>query len=87
MSLASGDRLGTYEILTRIGAGGMGDVYRATDTRLDRRVAIKVLSAAWADDQEFRERFHPEARAISQLAHPHICTLHDIGEQDASRTS
>jgi serine/threonine protein kinase len=80
MALAPGTRLGPYEVLAPLGAGGMGEVYRARDTRLDRTVAIKVLAPDLASDGEFRQRFHAEARAISQLTHPHICTLHDIGE-------
>ena len=82
MSLTPGVRLGPYEILAPLGAGGMGEVYRARDTRLDRTVAIKVLPAQFAADAQFRERFEREARAISQLNHPHICTLHDVGRQD-----
>ena len=82
MSIASGKRLGPYEILCAIGAGGMGEVYRAKDTRLDRIVAIKVLPAHLADDPERRERFEREARTIASLNHPHICVLHDIGCQD-----
>jgi serine/threonine protein kinase len=74
-------RLGPYEILAVIGAGGMGDVYKARDTRLDRMVAIKVLPESLAADPQFRDRFDREARAISQLPHPHICTLYDVGEQ------
>jgi protein kinase-like protein len=77
MSLATGDRLGPYEIVGPIGSGGMGEVYRARDTRLDRTVAIKILSEALAADPQFRERFDREAKAISHLDHPHICTLHD----------
>jgi serine/threonine-protein kinase len=77
-----GARLGPYEVQAAIGAGGMGEVYRARDTRLDRTVAIKVLPAALAQDAQFRERFDREARAISALSHPHICTLHDVGEHD-----
>jgi eukaryotic-like serine/threonine-protein kinase len=69
---------------SRLGAGGMGDVYRARDTRLDRAVAVKVLPDSLASDAAFRQRLHTEARAISQLSHPHICTLHDIGEQDGT---
>ena len=80
MSLSAGARLGPYEILSALGAGGMGEVYRARDTRLDRTVAVKILPAALAIDPQFRERFDREARAISQLTHPHICTLHDVGE-------
>ena len=82
MPLASGTRLGPYEILAPIGAGGMGEVYRAKDTRLDRTVAIKVLPAHLAANAESRQRFEREARAVSSLNHPHICTLHDIGQQD-----
>jgi len=77
-----GKRLGPYEIVSAIGAGGMGEVYRARDTRLDRIVAIKVLPAHLADDPERRERFEREARTIASLNHPHICTLYDIGRQD-----
>ena len=82
MTLTSGERLGPYEIQSPIGAGGMGEVYRARDTRLDRVVAIKLLPASFADRPERRQRFHIEARAISSLQHPHICTLFDIGEED-----
>jgi serine/threonine-protein kinase len=80
MPLAPGARLGPYEVLTATGAGGMGEVYKARDTRLDRIVAVKVLSEQLATDPQFRARFELEARAISQLAHPNICTLHDVGE-------
>src|SRR5262245_29150050 len=82
MTLAVGARLGPYQILTPLGAGGMGEVYRARDTRLDRTVAIKVLPADLAGDPRFRERFEREAKAISALNHPNICTLHDVGNQD-----
>jgi len=81
MSLASGTRLGPYEIIAPIGAGGMGAVYKARDTRLERLVAVKVILAAEAGDPEFRERFDREARAVSALDHPHICTLHDVGHE------
>src|SRR5216110_2419646 len=81
MDIAPGVRLGPYEIVAPLGAGGMGEVYKARDTRLDRTVAIKILPEALAADPQFRERFDREARAISQLPHPHICTLHDVGEQ------
>ena len=82
MSLAKGTRLGPYQIADQLGAGGMGEVYRATDTRLDRTVAIKVLPEHLASDPQRRERFEREARAVSSLNHPHICVLHDVGEQD-----
>ena len=77
----AGSRLGPYEILSAIGAGGMGEVYRARDTRLDRIVAIKVIAGAAALDPSFRERFDREARAISALDHPNICTLYDVGHE------
>ncbi len=82
MSLALGTRLGPYEIEAAIGAGGMGEVYRAKDTRLDRVVAIKVLPAHLAAQPELRQRLEREARAVSSLNHPHICALYDIGHQD-----
>jgi serine/threonine protein kinase len=81
MALTSGSRLGPYEIQSAIGSGGMGEVYRARDTRLDRTVAIKILPDTLAADPQFRERFDREARAISQLTHPNMCTLFDVGEQ------
>ena len=77
--LAAGSRLGAFEILEPLGAGGMGEVYRARDTRLDRFVAIKVLSSAIDIAPRSRERFEREARAISKLSHAHICTMHDVG--------
>jgi eukaryotic-like serine/threonine-protein kinase len=82
MEILPGRRLGPYEILSSIGAGGMGEVYRARDTRLDRIVAVKVLPTHLADRSELRERFEREARTIASLNHPHICVLHDIGQQD-----
>src|SRR6266436_526012 len=82
MSVKTGTRFGPYEILTAIGAGGMGEVYRARDARLDRTVAVKVLPTHLADRSELRERFEREARTIASLNHPHICTLFDIGQQD-----
>src|SRR5712692_11030273 len=84
MRLAIGTTLGPYEILAPIGAGGMGEVYRARDTRLNRIVAIKVLPMHLADRPELRERFDREARTIASLNHPHICTLYDIGHQDGT---
>jgi serine/threonine protein kinase len=82
MTLAQGTRLGPYEILAPVGAGGMGEVYRARDTRLDRTVALKVLPSHLSDNPEIRQRFDREARTISSLSHPHICTIHDIDEAD-----
>jgi len=82
MDLTPGTRLGAYEILDLLGAGGMGEVYRARDTRLDRTVAIKVLQAGPALTEEVRQRFEREARVISSLNHPHICTLFDVGHED-----
>src|ERR1700726_2368055 len=82
MPLSPGVRLGPYEILDAIGAGGMGEVYRAKDTRLDRTVAIKILPAHFSSDPVRKQRFEREAKTISSLNHPHICTLHDIGSQD-----
>jgi serine/threonine protein kinase len=79
MPLAAGDKLGPYEILTPLGAGGMGEVYKARDTRLDRTVAVKVLPEHIAQREESRARFEREARAVASLNHPHICTLFDIG--------
>src|SRR5919204_4580037 len=84
MPLSSGQKLGPYEILARLGAGGMGEVYRARDTRLERTVAIKVLSASLGSTPEVKARFDREARAISALNHPHICTLHDVGSESGT---
>jgi eukaryotic-like serine/threonine-protein kinase len=84
MAILSGKRLGPYEVLSAIGAGGMGEVYRARDTRLDRIVAIKVLPPHLADRPELRERFEREARTVASLNHPHICVLYDIGQQDGT---
>ncbi|MGH9316439.1 MAG: protein kinase domain-containing protein [Thermoanaerobaculia bacterium] len=81
MTLAVGTRLGPYEILSPLGAGGMGEVYRARDTRLERTVAIKVLPSHLSSSAEVRQRFEREAKTISQLSHPHICALHDIGRE------
>ena len=82
MPLNPGTTLGPYEILSPIGAGGMGEVYKARDTRLDRTVAIKVLPEHVASDPDLKQRFEREAKTISSLNHPHICTLYDIGSQD-----
>lgn len=83
MSLAAGTRLGPYEIVAPLGAGGMGEVYRAKDTRLGRDVAIKVLPAHLSDDRGVRARFEREAKIVSSLNHPHICTLFDVGREGA----
>ena len=83
MSLASGTKLGPYEIQSPLGAGGMGEVYRARDTRLNRTVAIKVLPQRFSSNPDLKQRFEREARAISSLNHPRICTLHDVGAQDS----
>jgi eukaryotic-like serine/threonine-protein kinase len=82
MALTSGTKLGPYEILSPLGAGGMGEVYRARDTRLDRSVAVKILPSHLSEDAEAKQRFDREARTISSLNHPNICTLHDVGHQD-----
>jgi len=82
MSLTPGTLLGPYKILERAGAGGMGEVYRAEDTRLDRVVAVKVLPAQLAEREDLRQRFEREARAVSSLNHPHICALYDVGQHD-----
>src|SRR5512134_2214742 len=79
-----GSRLGPYELTAPIGAGGMGEVWRGRDTRLARDVAVKVLPAGFTKDEQFRARFEREARTISSLNHPHICTLFDVGEQDGA---
>jgi serine/threonine protein kinase len=82
MPLSPGVRLGPYEILDAIGAGGMGEVYRAKDKRLDRTVAIKILPAHLSSDPLSKQRFEREAKTISSLNHPHICVLYDVGSQD-----
>src|SRR5437870_1167878 len=82
MSLSAGTRVGPYEIVAPIGAGGMGEVYRARDSRLDRDVAIKVLPPAFADDVDRRARFEREAKAIAALSHPNILAIFDTGLHD-----
>src|SRR5690349_19006336 len=82
MSLSPGTKLGPYEIQALLGTGGMGEVYRARDTRLERVVAIKVLPSGLTSDCDLKQRLDREARAISSLNHPHICALYDIGMQD-----
>ncbi|HEY3205184.1 MAG TPA: serine/threonine-protein kinase [Thermoanaerobaculia bacterium] len=81
MTLSTGTRLGPYEILAPLGAGGMGEVYRALDTRLDRTVAIKVLPTHLSASEQSRQRFEREAKTISQLSHPHICAVYDVGRE------
>jgi len=82
MALTSGTKLGPYEIQSALGAGGMGEVYRARDARLDRDVAIRVLPTNVSSDSSLKQRLDREAKAVSKLSHPHICALHDIGHQD-----
>src|SRR5215469_315295 len=84
MGLSSGINLGPYEIQSPLGAGGMGEVYRALDTRLQRSVAIKILPSHLSENSDAKERFDREAKAISSLNHPNICTLHDVGSQDGT---
>src|SRR5215467_3687409 len=84
MSLQAGTRLGPYKILSAVGAGGMGEVYKASDTRLNRTVAIKVLPEHFSTDAEMKQRFEREAQTIAALNHPHICTLYDVGRQDGA---
>jgi eukaryotic-like serine/threonine-protein kinase len=84
MTLSVGAKLGPYEILAPVGAGGMGEVYRSRDTRLNRTVAIKVLPAHLSSNPELKQRLEREARTISSLNHPHICTLYDIGEDEST---
>jgi eukaryotic-like serine/threonine-protein kinase len=82
MGLAPGTKLGPYEVQSAVGAGGMGEVYRARDARLERTVAIKVLPSHLSSNAELRARFEREAKAISGLQHPNICVLYDVGSQD-----
>ena len=85
MSLAPGDRLGPYRIVAPLGAGGMGEVYRARDTRLDRDVAVKVLPTQLAEAPEALARFEREAKAVAALSHPNILAIHDVGPRRARR--
>jgi serine/threonine protein kinase len=87
MALAKGTQLGPYELLALIGEGGMGQVYRARDSRLNRTVAIKVLPSHFSDNPEMKERFEREAQTIAGLSHPHICTLYDVGHQNGTDCS
>jgi eukaryotic-like serine/threonine-protein kinase len=84
MAIQPGTILGSYEILQQIGAGGMGEVYRANDRRLGRQVAIKALPAQLSGQEDLRQRFEREAQVIAGLNHPHICTLYDVGKQDGT---
>src|ERR1051326_416460 len=84
MPLSAGEKLGRYEIVAALGAGGMGEVYKARDTRLERFVAIKVLPVHIAQREDLRQRFEHEARAVASLNHPHICVLHDIGNREST---
>ena len=82
MNLPNGARLGAYEILEPLGAGGMGEVYKAYDTRLHRTVALKILSPAFADEPTWRLRFDREAQLLAAITHPHICTVFDVGSEN-----
>jgi len=84
MTLTSGTKLGPYEVVAPAGAGGMGEVYRARDTRLNRDVAVKILPAAFSRDPERMRRFQQEAQAVAALNHPSILAIHDFGEHDGS---
>src|SRR5688572_15461083 len=81
MSISSGTRLGPYEVLSKLGEGGMGEVYKARDTRLDRTVAIKVMASLGQADPDSRARFEREAKVLASFDHPHICALHDVGRE------
>src|SRR5271170_7062722 len=83
MALTAGTKLGPYEIQSPLGAGGMGEVYRARDSRLDRIVAIKVLPASFSADPERLRRFEQEARSVASLSHPNILAVHDIGQHQS----
>src|SRR5262245_45411921 len=82
MALQAGTSVGPYEIISLLGAGGMVEVYHALDTRLDRKVAVKVLAPKLSSDAEFRARFAREAKALSKLNHAHICGIYDVGSED-----
>src|SRR5438876_6544479 len=84
MVLSPGTKLGPYEVVAPLGAGGMGEVYRARDARLERDVAVKILPQHLSSDPDLKARFEREARSISALSHPHICHLYDIGSQDGT---
>src|ERR1700687_2651948 len=84
MTVSAGRLLGRYEVLSPLGAGGMGEVWKARDTRLERNVAIKVLPEHLSRSEERRQRFEREAKTISSLSHPHICALYDVGNQDGT---
>ena len=84
MALKPGIKLCPYKIESPLGAGGVGEVHRASDTRLERSVAVKILSAHLSDNPEAKQRFEREARVISSLNHPHICVLHDVGTQNGT---
>jgi serine/threonine protein kinase len=87
MPLAAGTHVGPYEILSAIGAGGMGEVYKARDTRLDRTVALKLIAPLVADDALFRSRFEREARMASALDHPNVCPIYDVGLDSSGLSS
>jgi len=84
MTIATGTRFGPYDVISLLGSGGMGEVYRARDSRLGRDVALKVLPPLRAHNPRFRQRFEREARAVAALSHPHICRLHDVGSQNGT---
>ena len=84
MALATGTRIGPYEVTSPLGAGGQGEVYKARDTRLDRFVAIKVLPERLSQNPELKARFEREAQTLAKLSHPHICPVFDIGQQDGT---
>jgi serine/threonine protein kinase len=87
MTLAAGTRLGPYEIVEPLGQGGMGEVYRASDLRLDRAVAVKIVASDLGVSVELRERFDREARAVARLEHPNVCRIYDVGHDGGPTTS